>query len=149
MNPLSNRESIHLPCNSIEPSYVLVDIGQVFELEKHHNTRWAMHGLNSPCDAQVVGPDRILVVEYNAQCIGERKHNGDILWQKQLLNAGPLGAQRLRNGRTFLTCQSKLVEDDRDGREVFSINRPKGGFCGRARSQPDSVLRVSDFPGSG
>jgi len=39
---------------------------------------------------------------------------------------GPLMAQRLANGNTFLANQEHLVEVDRDGKVVFTLARPGG-----------------------
>jgi HEAT repeat protein len=122
---------------------VLANTGQILELDKERRTRWTMNGLANPRDVQVLGSDRILVAEYHAQRITERNRKGDILWQKQLPNTFPLAVQRLRNGHTFITCQNKLVEVDRGGRELFTIDRPQNDVVMARKMRDGQIVLVS------
>jgi HEAT repeat protein len=122
---------------------VLANTGQIIELDKERKERWTMNGLANPRDVQVVGADRILVAEYNAQRVTERNRRGDILWQKQLPGTWPLSVQRLRNGHTFITCQNKLVEVDRGGRELFSIDRPQNDLVMARKMRDGQIILIS------
>jgi hypothetical protein len=105
--------------------------------------RWKLQNLMNPRDVQVLGNDRLLVTEWNAQQITERNRRGDILWKKQLPNSYPLSAQRLRNGHTFITCNNKLLEVDRGGNEVYSISRPQQDVVMARRMRDGQIILVS------
>ncbi len=122
---------------------VLTNNNQIIELDKDHKTRWTMNGLVSPRDAQVIGADRILVAEYNAQRVTERNRKGDVLWRKQLPGLNPLSVQRLPNGHTFITCPNKLLEVDRGGHEVFAINRPGNDVVMARKMRDGEIVLVS------
>jgi hypothetical protein len=122
---------------------VLAASNMVVELGTDRKVRWQLTELLNPRDVQVVGPDRILVAEYNGQRVTERNRKGDILWQKQLPGAWPFGVQRLRNGHTFVACQNKLVEVDRGGHEVFSIDRPQNDVVMARKMRDGQIVMVS------
>jgi HEAT repeat protein len=122
---------------------VLANSGQVMELGVDRKIRWQINGLLNPRDVQVIGPDRILVAEYNGQRVTERNRRGEIIWQKQLPNTWPLAVQRLRNGHIFITCQNKLVEVDRGGHEVLSIDRPQNDVVMARRMRDGQIILVS------
>lgn len=103
---------------------VLLDENRVVELGADNQPRWQVDNLVFPLDAQVLPGDRVLVAEYHAQRITERNTKGEILWQKRI--AGPLVAQRLNNGNTFLATDSQVMEVDRDDKEVFSFTMANG-----------------------
>src|SRR5262249_8690443 len=46
--------------------------GRVFEVGMDGKTRWEINDLNYPSDAQVVGPNRVLIAEYRGRQISER-----------------------------------------------------------------------------
>jgi HEAT repeat protein len=122
---------------------VIANTGEILELGPDRKVRWKMNGLMNPRDVQVLGNDRILIAEWNAQRVSERNRRGDILWQKQLPGSYPLGAQRLRNGHTFITCNNKLLEVDRGGNEVYSINRPQQDVVMARRMRHGEIVLVS------
>lgn len=117
--------------------------GTIVELDTEGRKRWEITGLNWPRDAQVVGHDRVLIAEQNGQCVSERNLRGEIIWKKQLGGCNPVGVQRLRNGRTFIACMNKLIELDRGGREVMSINRPNNDVCAARKMRDGSIIVVS------
>jgi hypothetical protein len=117
--------------------------GQVMELGADRKERWQINGLLNPRDVQVIGPDRILVAEYNGQRVTERNRRGEILWQKQLPGTWPLAVQRLRNGHIFITCHNKLVEVDRGGHEVLTIDRPQNDVVMARRMRDGQIILVS------
>jgi HEAT repeat protein len=122
---------------------VLANTGSVVELGADRKVRWQINGLLNPRDVQVLGPDRILVAEYNGQRVTERNRRGEVLWQKQLPGAYPLAVQRLRNGHTFITCQNKLLEVDRAGRELFSIDRPQNDVVMARKMRDGQIILVN------
>src|SRR5262249_53364588 len=90
---------------------VLLDAGKVIELGPKDETRWQIDNLVFPLDVQVLPGDRVLVAEYHASRVTERNHKGEVLWQKEV--NGPLVAQRLANGNTFVATDGQLIEVDK------------------------------------
>lgn len=119
---------------------VIANTGEVMELDRDRKERWKLAGLNNPRDVQVLGNDRILVAEWSGQRVTERNRKGDIIWQKQTPNSYPLAVQRLRNGHTFIACNNKLMEVDRAGNEVYSINRPHDVIMARKMRDGQIIL---------
>jgi hypothetical protein len=101
---------------------VLLDAGQVIELDAGTKPRLDVSGLEFPLDAQILPGDRLLVAENHANRVSERNAKGQIVWEKRV--AQPLAAQRLPNGNTFIVTQGMLIEVDRAGNEVFTYVRP-------------------------
>jgi len=122
---------------------VIANTNEIMELGPDRKVRWKINGLMNPRDVQVLGNDRILIAEWNAQRVSERNRRGEILWQKQTPGSWPLGAQRLRNGHTFISCNNKLLEVDRGGNEVFSINRPRQDVVMARRMRRGEIVLVS------
>jgi hypothetical protein len=122
---------------------VQVQTNTVTELGADNKPRWQLTGLLSPQDAEVVGPDRVLVAEHNGQRVTERNLRGDILWQKQVPNGWPIRVQRLRNGHTFIVCRNRLLEVDRGGREVLNINRPANDVVMARKMRDGQIVCVS------
>lgn len=118
----------------------LANSGEVIELDRDRKERWKLTGLMQPRDAEVLSNDRILVAEAGAQRVTERNRRGDIIWQKQTQGASPLAVQRLRNGHTFIACNNKLMEVDRAGNEVFSINRQHDVIMARKMRDGQIIL---------
>jgi hypothetical protein len=104
---------------------VLLDLGQVVDLDTTNRPRWTIENLEFPLDAQLLpGEDRVLVAEHKAGRVTERDLKGAVRWEKKIEE--PLAAQRLANGHTFIATRTQLVEVDKDGKEVFSYSRPDG-----------------------
>jgi hypothetical protein len=97
---------------------VLLDAGKVLEVGPDDRVRWEIDNLIFPLDVQALPGDHVLVTEYHAARVTERNNKGDVLWQRRV--AGPLMAQRLANGNTFIATDSQLLEVDRAGNQVFS-----------------------------
>jgi hypothetical protein len=97
---------------------VLLDEGQVIELGKDNQPRWEVKDLLFPLDAQSLPDNRVLVAEYQASKVTERNHKGEILWEQPV--DGPLMAQRLPDGNTFIGTTAQLLEVDRNHKVVFS-----------------------------
>jgi HEAT repeat protein len=104
--------------------YTLIGLpqnGQIMELGTDSKVRWQMNGLSQPMDFQVLPGNRVLVAESGGSRVTERNFKGEILWQKQANY--PIGCQRLPNGNTFIVTRNQLLEVDRSGKELFTLNR--------------------------
>ena len=110
---------------------VLLDDRRVLELDAQNQVRWELKGIAFPLDAQLLPGGRILLAEQEANRVTERSLKGDILWQWRVMS--PLMAQRLDNGNTFVATRERIVEVDRDGKEVFSHEPPNGESMMRAQ----------------
>ena len=92
--------------------------GRVVEFDAAGKLRWEIDKLAGPMDAQVVGGNRVLVIDNNGMRVCERETTGDktIVWEATVPQA--FRVQRLPNGNTFVACHNVLVELDRTGKEV-------------------------------
>jgi hypothetical protein len=99
-------------------------MGEVVELDLHKKPRWRFEVDGYPVDARVIGPDRVLVTEFNGRRVTERDTKGKVLWTFAVPNGMPIAAQRLPSGNTFVVTQNRLIEVNRDGREVWAYARP-------------------------
>ncbi|MBV9125217.1 MAG: HEAT repeat domain-containing protein [Planctomycetes bacterium] len=119
---------------------VLLDRGVILEQDSAGKTRWQIEGLQKPLDAQFLPGDRVLVAEQEANQVTERTLDGKIVWKKEVL--GPLVAQRLANGNTFIATQNDLLEVDRTGKEVFTVSIPVGEYLMRAEKLPNGEIAL-------
>ncbi|MCI0376185.1 MAG: PQQ-binding-like beta-propeller repeat protein [Gemmataceae bacterium] len=115
---------------------VLLDLGQVAELGPKKEERWRVDKLVFPLDAQVLPGDRLLVAEYHGARVTERSFKGEILWQHRV--PGPLVAQRLANGNTFIATDSQLLEVDRQGKTVYDFSLATGERIMKAMKSPNN-----------
>lgn len=99
------------------------DFNRVFEVSLDGKVRWTLEGLQYPRDAQVLPGDRVLVAEQGTNRVSEWSPKREVLWQKQM-NGPPVSCQRLPNGNTFIAMSNGLVEVDRNGKDIFTYNRP-------------------------
>jgi hypothetical protein len=110
---------------------ILLDLGIIEDLDTTNRVRWKIENVEKPLDVQLLpGEERVLVAEHQANRVTERNLKGEIVWKKAV--EGPLAAQRLPNGNTFITTQNQLLEVDKNGKEVFSYMRPDGAEFMRA-----------------
>jgi HEAT repeat protein len=100
--------------------------GCVREINAQGQTRWEITGLLYPVDAHFLGPDRLLIVEYNGRRVSERDRKGKIYWEYTVANGLPVNAQRLPNGNTFIATSAEILEVTRQGKEVFRRALPSG-----------------------
>ncbi|HEY7156439.1 MAG TPA: HEAT repeat domain-containing protein [Gemmataceae bacterium] len=107
---------------------VVCDVGQnrVYELDRHGKVRWAINNLQCPTHARVLPGNRVLIAEHNSQTISERDFKGKVLWSKEKLPSKPMSVQRLGNGNTFIATETQVLEVDRAGKEVYTIDVPGG-----------------------
>jgi hypothetical protein len=114
---------------------------QVLEMDANKKVRWKIEVNTYPVHAEVVGPDRVLVAEYQGMRVSERDlKTGTVRWEKAV-GGNPLAVQRLTNGNTFVVMQNRLVEYDRKGGEVYHLDRPTFDiFRGRKLRNGDVVF---------
>ena len=96
--------------------------------------RWALNGLETPMDAQVLANQHILVAETNR--VTERDMSGTVLWKMEGIS--PVSIQRLPNGNTFIPCNDMIIEVDRRGKEVFRVMLP--GIAAANRLSDGSIV---------
>jgi HEAT repeat protein len=109
---------------------LLLDLRRVVELDAANRVVWQFDGLEMPLDLQRLPGERVLVAEYGGNRVTERGRDGKVVWEKKI--AGPLVAQRLANGNTFIATREGVVEVDKAGKQVFSYHRPFGETIMRA-----------------
>jgi HEAT repeat protein len=118
--------------------------GRVFEIDRDGKELWSIGGLQIPLDAVVLPGNRVLIAEYRANRVAERDFKGRILWQKTIV--GPVNAQRLPNGNTFIATEhGPIVEVDRSGKALYSIPAVPGNLLAAyRRSGGDIVCKTAD-----
>jgi hypothetical protein len=110
---------------------VLLDLNTIEFLDRAGEVCWKITDALYPLDVQLLPEEqRVLIAEYKANRVSERNLKGEIVWKKAV--PGPLMAQRLPNGNTFIAMRSQLIEVDKEGREVFKYSRPDGSEFMRA-----------------
>lgn len=117
---------------------VLLDENRVLDLDSDDKVRFKIDKLAFPLDVQALPGERVLVAEHGSSRVTERLRDGTVLWK--LAVDGPLVAQRLANGHTFLATKDRLFEVDRAGKEVFSYRRPDGAQFMRAVKLADGTI---------
>jgi hypothetical protein len=118
---------------------VLLDANTIEDLDDANRVRWKIENLSKPLDVQLLpGEERVLIAEHDVNCVGERNLKGEIVWKRNIL--GPLAAQRLPNGNTFITTRNQLLEFDKKGQEVFAYSRPDNSWFMRATKLRDGDI---------
>ena len=116
-------------------------IGQLMELDRDGKKRWSFGGMTHPVDVQVVGENRFLVAEMNAQRVTLRDRTGKVLWQKQVQQ--PLACQRLANGNTVIASPNGVFEYDAQGKSVFSYNRGRWDIMGARKHRNGEYILLT------
>lgn len=96
--------------------------GEVMELDNAKKVRWKFPVNALPVDAIVVGPERVLVCEFHTGRITERDLKGNVTWEKAV-GGNPMQVQKLSNGNIFVVMQNRLIEMDRTGKQIYSVDR--------------------------
>jgi hypothetical protein len=138
---------------------VLLDLARVVEVDSKNTVLWQIDALNVPLDVEVLGPDRVLIAEFGERGSGkgrvtERNFEGKILWQynygfkgRSLHDEeGPIVAQRLANGNTFIAGNTGMVEVNASGVVKACPRLPRGGSIYKCSKLPNGevVCLVSD-----
>ncbi len=105
--------------------------GRIWEMSRNHKPRWEItQGLRGPIDAVMIGPDRVLIAEYNGH-VSERDTHGKVLWEKPI-TGNPIAVQRLSNGHTFVATMSNIMEITTQGDQIYNHPAPFGNVtCAR------------------
>jgi hypothetical protein len=108
---------------------VLLDRGEILEVDARKQVRWKITNVVFPLDVQYLPGeggrgDRVLVAEYHINRVTERDLKGKILWTQQI--AAPQMAQRMPNGNTFICSDTRMIEVNQDGKEVFTYGTENG-----------------------
>jgi outer membrane protein assembly factor BamB len=103
---------------------ILLDQNKIIEVDKDKKQRWELGNLQRPLDLQILPGERILIAEHDGNVVTERNRDGKVLWKKEVV--GPIMAQRLANGHTFIASEQQLIEVDKDGKETFTYTRDTG-----------------------
>jgi HEAT repeat protein len=103
---------------------VLLDRGEILEVDARKQIRWKIANVVFPLDVQYLPGDRVLVAEYHINRVTERDLKGMILWEKRTI--APQVAQRLPNGNTFICNDTHMIEVNRDGKQVFTYGTENG-----------------------
>jgi HEAT repeat protein len=101
--------------------------GQVFEIGADGKERWKIDSVDGPMDVQMLPTGRLLIAEHNGQRVTERTREGRIVWEHKVAGE-PVSCQRLANGNTFIATYTELTEVTREGKEVYTVQRPSGIF---------------------
>src|SRR5262249_19077936 len=97
--------------------------GQVLEVDARGRTLWEIDGLDYPLSAEWLPGGGVLVAESRAGRVSERDQHGVVVWSRRL-DRPVVYARRLPGGGKFLAFRDRLVELDRDGKEVLLHRRP-------------------------
>ena len=98
--------------------------GKVFEVNAAKEILWQIDGLTLPMDAVVVGKDRVLIAEQNAQRISERDFRGNPVWTKSIP----------RRAAAFRRCRSGFSDCRTATRSSFAVATSWNGTANNARS---------------
>lgn len=112
---------------------------QIQELDKNNKPRWTISGLLNPWDAQILPGKRVLIAEYNGQRVTERDEKGDVKWEHKVPNY-PMQAERLKNGHTFIVCRNMILQVDKNGKQIYKMDRPHDIYT--ARRLPNGQMVV-------
>jgi hypothetical protein len=126
---------------------VMLDAGRILEADADKKTRWQIDGLDFPLDAQRLPGDRVLVAEYKGNRVTERDRKGGVIWEKRI--DGPLAAQRLPNGNTFIATRTQVFEFDRNGKQVFAYARGTDDVIMKAQKLEGGDLALVVAPANG
>jgi hypothetical protein len=94
--------------------------GHVVELGPDGKLRRETPPIPWPIDFHLLPGNRLLCAEYYIHKVTERDFKGHLLWEKDVPE-NPLAAQRLPSGNTFIVMRGRLVEVDRNGKDVVAL----------------------------
>jgi hypothetical protein len=120
--------------------------GRVMELDAAGQVRWQMATLRNPVDAQVLGPDRVLISESVTRQVTVRNFKGEIFWVYEAPGI-LVSARRLRNGQTVVVTRDDVIDLDRDGKEVSRIPCPNNGTIAAAVRLPNRQTALVTITG--
>jgi HEAT repeat protein len=116
---------------------------QIVELDRNNKVLMAITGLKTPFDAQFVGKNRVLIAEHDGLRVTERDFKGNVLWKKTNLDFYPMQVQSLGNGDVFIVGKGKIIQVNRAGREVLTINRPNSDVRAARRLPGGQIVLIT------
>jgi HEAT repeat protein len=115
--------------------------GRVWGFAKGGQVRWEIdRGLGGTAEVRLLPNRRVLIAEYRAHKVTERDVHGKIHWEKTVTSS-PVSCQRLPNGNTFIATMNELLEVTRDGKAVYSHQRP-GSIYHAVKMRTGHILYV-------
>jgi HEAT repeat protein len=127
---------------TLTAEYTNMGTSQLVEKDKNGKERWKITGMNYQFDFQVLRGERVLIVEHNGGRISERDFKGKIHWELSV--NGPVSAERLANGNTFVACRNSIKEYNKNKKEVFSINRPNYDVFAAAKLKNGKIAMITN-----
>ncbi len=114
--------------------------GRVYELGPDRQIKWTIGGLRYPVDAEIAGPNRVLVAEHLGRKVSERDFTGKVIWEIDVPDL-PVACQPLPGGQTFIATRRRVFVLDREHKEVFTYRRGATSIA-TARRLPDGQIVV-------
>jgi HEAT repeat protein len=106
--------------------------GKVWACGRDGKERWKIENLLGPMDAHLLPNGNVLVAENNGRMVRELNRQGKEVWKKPI-NGNPVSCQRLANGNTFIACYYNILEVDKNGSELYNVNRGFNSYIFSAR----------------
>lgn len=103
--------------------------------------RWEFESPRYPVDVEILGPNRLLIAEYQDRRVTERDFKGNIL-KEFPAPTFPIACQRLPNGQTFIATRQQLQILDSEGKQVFSWQPQPNPFITAAYRQKNGHIAV-------
>jgi hypothetical protein len=113
-------------------------LGRVMEVNAAKETLWKIEGLNMPVDALIVGKDRVLIAEQNANQVSERDFRGTVIWTKFVIL--PVGLQRLPNGNTLVVSRNQIVEWDPQRNQIYVYERGQHDIVAATKLRDGDII---------
>jgi HEAT repeat protein len=113
----------------------------VTEIGPDQKPRWDVGGITYSYDAQALPGNRVLIAEYGTGRVTERTTRGAVVWEHHVAN--PINCERLPNGHTVIGSRTGVVEVNRAGNEVLSLQRPQGDLMAARRARDGAVVWVT------
>lgn len=104
---------------------------------RDYRITWRVNDLRYPLSVSYLSAERFLVAEMRADRVSEQSVAGEIVWEKEV--PGPIFAQRLPEGQTFIVCRDRLLIVDARGQEVFRQSRARPDLVA-ARRGPNGTI---------
>jgi HEAT repeat protein len=123
--------------------YTNTGMVEVVEIGRDGKKRWSITGLTYAYDMQMLRGDRLLIPEYSSSRVTERDFKGNVKWELNVQN--PINAQRLPNGHTFVAGRNRLVEVDRNKKEVFSIQRQRYDVMAAQKLRNGQIVMITNL----
>ncbi|MHB1426159.1 MAG: HEAT repeat domain-containing protein [Gemmataceae bacterium] len=114
---------------------------RVYEIDRNGKERWSIPGVMFPVDACVVPGNRVLIAEWSGNRVSERDLQGKILWSRNVAN--PVNVQRLPNGNTFIATNNSILELDRAGKDVYTLNNVPGSITAAYRARNGNIICIA------